>query len=64
MATIAESLYDWIRIANEARERIDLPVGTIEEAIRDTSERFRRHVSGQPDSRRPGSQQTNCDGEG
>ena len=33
MATIAESLYDWIRIANEARERIDLPVGTIEEAI-------------------------------
>jgi len=33
MATIAESLYDWIRIANEARERVDLPVGIIEEAI-------------------------------
>jgi len=33
MTTIAVSLYDWIRIANEARERIDLPVGTIEEAI-------------------------------
>jgi hypothetical protein len=33
MAAIAEKLYDWIRIANEARERLDLPVGTIEEAI-------------------------------
>jgi hypothetical protein len=33
MTTIAESRYGWIRIANEARERIDLPVGTIEEAI-------------------------------
>jgi hypothetical protein len=33
MTKIAASLYDWIRIANEARERIDLPVGVIEEAI-------------------------------
>jgi hypothetical protein len=29
MAAIAEKLYDWIRIANDARERLDLPVGTI-----------------------------------
>ncbi len=33
MATLGESLYEWICVANEARERIDLPVGTIEEAI-------------------------------
>ena len=33
MATEAEQLYNWILIANEARERLDLPVGTIEEAI-------------------------------
>ena len=33
MTTIAASLYNWIRIANEARERIDLPVGAIEEAV-------------------------------
>jgi hypothetical protein len=33
MAAIAEKLYDWIRIANEARERLDLPVGTIEDAV-------------------------------
>jgi hypothetical protein len=33
MTTIAASLYNWIRIANEARERIDLPIGAIEEAI-------------------------------
>lgn len=33
MTTIAASLYGWIRIAYEARERIDLPVGAIEEAI-------------------------------
>ena len=30
---IAASLYNWIRIANEARERIDLPVGAVEEAV-------------------------------
>src|ERR1700678_4165215 len=33
MATEAEQLYNWIPIANEARERLDLPVGTIEEAM-------------------------------
>jgi hypothetical protein len=33
MATEAEQLYNWILIANEARERLDLPVGTIEEAM-------------------------------
>lgn len=33
MVGIADKLYDWIRIANEARERLDLPVGAIEEAI-------------------------------
>jgi hypothetical protein len=33
MAAIAEKLYDWIRTANEARERLDLLARTIEEAI-------------------------------
>jgi hypothetical protein len=33
MATTADKLYDWIRVANEARERLDLPAGAIEEAI-------------------------------
>jgi hypothetical protein len=33
VATTAENVYNWISIANEARERIELPVGTIEDAI-------------------------------
>jgi hypothetical protein len=33
MTSTAAQLYDWICIANAARERLDMPVGTIEEAI-------------------------------
>jgi len=33
MSTCAESLYEWIRVASEARERMDLPPGAIENAV-------------------------------